>query len=162
MKKKTSAEIANRVLSDLSDEIIVLGLHLKLTLNETKEIEKEGDNTYKYDGEYYYCGADDEMFSIVKDYIEDTLWAFNNNFLWGYGSLRLMNAGDCDVILNAVKDKAEDGNEAIKALVDWNNNWDELVAAAIGAEGIGHFLNSYDGTHEEVTYNEVDYIICKQ
>ena len=74
----------------------------------------------------------------AKDYIRETVWAFNSSFLVGYFPRGL----DCEDIDRLRGDKCEDINSAFLALLD---DFDTFAGDAISADGLGHFLSSYDG-----------------
>ena len=96
------------------------------------------------DGEYYIL-TDMEAHEMCKDYIEETLWAFNASFLSAHmkaddDAIRaLQNSGQCEslnpFLLSAIED------------------FDHFVNDAIMSDGRGHFLSSYDGEeHSETAY----------
>ena len=147
-------------LQDYEDSVIALAIYLELNIDDIDDIENvNGDYTYTYNNDYYYCGTEDELFIAVKDYIEITIWAFNSSFLRNYGILYELDYAEDILIL--LQDKCDIANDTILKLVDWENNADEITREAISSDGIGHFLNSYDGTTSEITVNNTDYIICR-
>lgn len=102
------------------------------------------------DGERYELGSkeyliltDNEADEKAREYIKDSLWAFNASFLSGF----------CDMpeeMFTAVKDKCEDANEAVLQCVERaDGGLNAFVEEAISADGRGHFLSGYDGNENE-------------
>lgn len=106
-------------------------------------------NVYPYEVEYdrdykemtignftYDVYNDDTIIERVRDYIEDTLWAFNPYFLsceTGINSTIfevLANSGECESL-----------NEGIRDIIEKTCGMDEFVESAISEDGISHFLN---------------------
>ncbi|MEE8382197.1 MAG: hypothetical protein V3R78_10045 [Thermodesulfobacteriota bacterium] len=91
----------------------------------------------------YMVLTDDEADQKAADYIRETVWAFNADFIAGQSNI------DYDAVVTMVKalqDKCEGANDAITALIV---NMDEFIDDAIGADGRGHFMSSYDGEENE-------------
>jgi len=162
---KKVSKCSKEELQNYDGHIVTLGLHLDLTIDELYNIDQKkygyGNGNYLYDvyGTEYYCGNQEEIFEAVQEYISDSLWAFNTSFLENYGVLK-----DIDYvsdILDPLQEKCEYGNEAIKALVQWDENKDEITQDAINADGVGNFLNSYDGTSEYYEVLGEKYIVCR-
>lgn len=99
----------------------------------------------EYDGCTYAVGTEEEANDAAAEYIRESLWAFNPDFLANYaaGPMR------AKWIKEIVGDRCEDANDDITEMV--SDRIKELIDDAIAADGIGHFLNSYDGDSEDVT-----------
>ena len=151
------------LLDDYEDSIIALAIHCELTLEELDDLEESSySNTeFKVNGDDYFCGTESEMMIAVEDYMSESIWAFCPSFLGDYGSLYKMNYFDIETILKALQEQCEGANDAIKALVDWDENKEEMVTDAISADGFAHFLNSYDGNGDEISVNDETYYICR-
>jgi hypothetical protein len=107
---------------------------------------------YKWYGEYttlmvgsrqeYLVLTDREANRACRLYIEESLWAFNADFLIGY------IPGDINPnYLRPLQEKCESANPLIRAMV--GRRFTRLVEDAIRADGRGHFLSSYDGNEDE-------------
>lgn len=118
-----------------------------ITLEETIETLRNC-NEYEYDYfglpvfsiggcEYAIASDEEEANEACKEYIKETLWAFNADFLSNY--ISSLDAEDIDALR---QNKCESMNEALRKLVD---DFDLLCDDAISADGLGHFLASYDG-----------------
>lgn len=83
---------------------------------------------------------DQEADEKAKEYIEDSLWAFNPSFLSG-------ETGLPEEVFIALQEKCEDANDTIIELL--GNKLDDFVENAVSCDGRGHFLPSYDGTENE-------------
>lgn len=138
-----------------------LAIMLDLCVNEIDDIEEEGDNRWTVQGTDYYAGTDEEMNELAKEYMAESLWAFNASFLENYGAFANMNGSTVAMILKPLQEQCESGNEAIKELIGWNDNADEFVEAACRADGRGHFLNHYDGSELNVVINGITYYACQ-
>ncbi len=94
-------------------------------------------------GEYEVL-TDSEADDRAKAYILDSLWAFNPSFLAG-------ETGIDEDVYQAIANngKCESNNDAILSLIKGTGDVDDFVDSAIGADGRGHFLNTYDGEENE-------------
>ena len=108
-------------------------------------------------GEYLVL-TDEEADEKAREYIRDSLWAFNVDFLMNF----------CDALDEPRARKAfskmqenlcEGANELVYALV--KDRFDEFVQDAIQCNGRGHFLSFYDGQENEIKYNDVWYFIYR-
>jgi hypothetical protein len=109
------------------------------------EIEEGYDDcTFEYGGSDYKVYNDDEADEACKEYVEQSLWAFNADFLSGETGI------DCIVFLR-LSELSESANDAILAIVTATCGLDDIVKSAVSSDGRGHYLSSYDG--EEWVYN---------
>lgn len=105
----------------------------------------------------YLVLTDEEADEACKDYIKQSLWAFNANFLASF-------LGCPTEAVQAVHDngKCEDNNEVF---LNWINesglDIDDLVESVISADGRGHFISSYDGYEHEVDVDGETYYVYK-
>ena len=107
-----------------------------------------GLDTIEINGrEYAIALTDDEADNAVTQYIEDSLWAFNPDFLAG-------ETGLPQQAFAALSPLCEDANEPVLAMGKSTCGLESLVDSAIGADGRGHFLASYDG--DEQSIDEID------
>lgn len=106
---------------------------------EVRSWEHYGLDIIEIDGVEYAFAPDDAAADLAcAEYIEQSLWAFNSDFL----------AGETDLpseVFEILARQCEAGNDAILKIVERTCSLDSLVESAIGADGRGHFLNSYDG-----------------
>jgi len=103
----------------------------------------------------YMVLSDEEADKKAEEYILDSLWAFNSNFIIQHSKILDFDAGSQQII-KAIQEQYESGNEAMGKLID---DLKEFVTDAIQADGRGHFLNTYDGQeHEEKDNDEYIYI----
>jgi hypothetical protein len=116
-------------------------------------IEDRREERYVDDGEYLVL-TDDEADERAREYIEESLWAFNASFLSGMTGLD-------ERVFTALSKQCEDANDAVLALVKSTCGIDDLVEAAIAADGRGHFMASYDGAESEVKYEDEFYYIYR-
>ena len=122
--------------------------------NNLTEVEEYDENDYNND---YLVLTDDEADEKSKEYILDSLWAFNASFI----------AGEIDLdeeVIQAIQDngKCESNNDTIFNLIKKLGDIDSFIDAAISADGRGHFMSSYDGCENEETINGTTYYIYRQ
>lgn len=96
------------------------------------------DNELEYGGGEYLVLTDEEAKERVAEYIEESLWAFNSSFLAAQTDLPYE-------VFQALSEKYEDGNDAIRSLIEkCGNGMNDFVEEAIAADGRGHFIAHYD------------------
>ena len=124
------------------------------------EVEDYGND----DGDFndYRVLTDEEADELAYDYIMETLWAFSTSFLAGETGI------DEEVFIALANNgKCEGNNEAIVSLIEntkTNTNRHPLqgfVDSAVGHDGRGHFINSYDGTEHEVKVGRKTFYIYR-
>lgn len=125
---------------------LIKALDLEISEIENIEVCSYSNNMLKIgENKEYLVVNEKERANEVKEYIENSLWAFTPSFL----------AQETDQSLLAVYEafmKAqlfENANEAILCLVEKFNGLDSFVESAVSADGYGQFLSPYDGTEIE-------------
>lgn len=121
---------------------------------EVESYDIYGLTVYSIDGEEYAIGTDDDADNAALEYIKESVWAFNAEFIAD-------EIGHHDLLpaIKALNEMCEDGNDGILALIEAFTTIDSFVESAISADGRGHFLSSYDGEEIEIEYaNEYYYI----
>lgn len=135
-----------------------LAFHLGLTVDELASINKSewgwGDCLFSAEGTEYYCGEIDEMEEATGEYIKETLWAFNASFL-------SKMTGMPESVFKSMQDQCEGANEPIKEIIERTSDFPSFIGAAINADGIGRFLNGWDGTSSKFQYNGTTYHVCR-
>lgn len=128
---------------------------------EPDEVEQSyyDDNMFEYGREEYLVLTDEEADDTAKERIEDSLWAFNTDFLRQF--LPEPTQDHAEEILAPLREKCEDANEAIKALVNWDENSSDIVEEAIIWDGRGHFISSYDNEENEVVIDGTYFYIYR-
>lgn len=96
---------------------------------------------FEVGSEEYLVLTDKKADKRVREYIKDSVWAFNPDFLNAHVRVRL----DKDV-WEALQAKCEDANDAILSMIA---DFDHFVDDAVKADGRGHFLAQYDGVEHE-------------
>ena len=120
-----------------------------------KDIEVVEDGEYEINGVDYLVLTDSEADEKVKEYVENTLWAFSPTFLSSV-------TGVDESVFEAIQDNGgfEENNEAIKSILDaTNTSIEEVAEEAIRWDGRGHFLDRYSGEEIEV-YVDGEYYYC--
>lgn len=121
----------------------------------TKEEIKEGYDSciFLIQGEYMVLN-EQERNKKVKEYIQETLWAFRPSFL-------AKETGLPEKVFHPLTDLCEGGNEAILALIEKTCGLDAFVYSAIKADGYGNFLSPYDGKEKRVSVKGENYFIYR-
>lgn len=109
-----------------------------------------GDDTFAINRQDYMVLTDEEANTAAKDYIKESLWAFNADFIIDHSDLPYESI---EMIKGYQESKCEGANETIEALI---TDIDEFVDDAICADGRGHFLNTYDDEENEITIKVKD------
>lgn len=105
-------------------------------------------NLFEYGREEYLVLTDEEADEEVKNYIEESVWAFNASFILDHAGIDWNNR--IEKSLQKIQGElCESANELLKAII---KDFDEFVQDAIEADGRGHFLAGYDG--EEIEEGE--------
>lgn len=131
---KISREIREGLLTEL-------GLPQDVTMRHLYE-----DN-YSIDGMEYMILHEHDAMDLVEEYILETLWAFNPSFLSSVTGI------DMEIFeLLAENGECENNNEIIRRLINSASEvpMDIIVTRAIREDGMGHFLNTYDGEEIEI------------
>lgn len=111
--------------------------------NVTADYDHYGLPVFEIDGEdLAIASSHEEAEEAARQYIEQSVWAFNADFLACH--IEELDSEDIDRLRG---DRCEDCNDALVKLID---DFDYFVTEAIAADGIGHFLSTYDGEVEEI------------
>jgi len=111
------------------------------------------ENYTDIDDDYLVC-CDEEADEKAAEYIKDSAWAFNAEFIVDHSKLPY----EAIEMVQAFQQKCENANETILALID---DFDDFASDAISADGRGHFLSFYDGKENEETVNGETYYIYR-
>ena len=117
---------------------------------DIEDITESYDNHYDTPGGEYLVLDDDQANEAVTEYIKESLWAFNADFLAG-------ETGIPADMFTAAQDKCEGANDAFLQIVEQSCGLDEFVDDAVSADGRGHFMSHYDGEENE----QGDYFIYR-
>lgn len=126
-----------------------------LTKIERKAIATDIDCTidelsdYMESGDYLVL-TDSEADEMAKEYIKESLWAFNADFILSECDLDFSGA---DSLRSMQEKSCESANDFILSLVEKTCGLDDFIKAAISTDGRGHFMSSYDGEEHEVIIN---------
>lgn len=115
----------------------------------------ENYNTFEIIGNEYKVLTNDEADKAAKEYILDSLWAFNAAFILEHTEFyKTAYNYECKEFTEALQQLqerlCESANSIVKALI---YDIDEFVQDAIDADGRGHFISYYDG--KEYEYNSL-------
>ena len=102
-------------------------------------ITHQDDHYYTFGNQEYMVLTDAEAQDKVAEYIKETVWAFTPDFLASHSGI------DREVF-KKLQESCETANDAIFKLI---KDFDHFVNDAVGTDGRGHFLSSYDGEEHE-------------
>lgn len=91
--------------------------------------------------EYALALSEAEADAACAEYIRNSAWAFNTDFIIEHSSALDFDEAS-KVIVNAIQKLCESGNDAMLRLID---DVDTFIQDAIDADGRGNFLSGYDG-----------------
>lgn len=107
------------------------------------DIEEEGGNRYSVGRRDYLVLTDKEADEAAGAAIEESLWAFNAQFLAYETGLPID-------VFQALQHKCEGANDIFRKLVNTTCGIDRFVEAALEGDGRGHFLSCYDGEEGDI------------
>ena len=146
---KTTIEYAEK-MEALKDHLIECG---EFTAEEAEDFtyEKQWDSFCAYGYEYMVL-TEDEADLASREYILDSLWAFNPHFILRHTNFYSTSSVEEDEAFeDALKELqgriCEGANPIVRALIV---NLDDFVNDAIQADGRGHFIAQYDGEEIEI------------
>jgi len=140
---ETTQEAFNLLEDSLKDAVKELLKYENEELKDITEIREENDGVYLDFGyKSYLIMTDEEAQKKAENYIKDSLWAFNTEFIKYHCKDDISYK-----VIKAIQEQYEDGNEAVLSLIE---DIDEFIEDAISADGRGHFLSSYDGQETEL------------
>ena len=127
-------------------------------LGESPEnLRDNGNNCYQVvDGFEYLVLTEGEADREAQAYIEDSIWAFNADFILDTCGLD-SNSNVIESLRKMQESSCEGCNDFIRALIDGTCGINEFAAQAIFADGRGQFLSTYDSEEGE---QDGYYIYC--
>ena len=143
---EVECELGEDVGEDIKKQL-ALATHLDCSMSEAWYDLKKTNN--------YSVYTDSEANEVAADYIKETLWAFNANFLETYTDL------DADAIKLMQEKMCEGCNSVFLSILNANGYLEQFISDAIGTDGRGHFMSTYDGDENEVTVCGETYYICR-
>lgn len=145
---------------DYDPQVRALAEHLELELEYWDDITESSYQTYgatpysigSYD---YLVLTESEADAAALASIRDTVWAFKSSFLAEFTDLP-------EEVFIALSNKYDDSNDAVEKLIEkTDGGMEDFAAAAVEADGRGHFLSGYDGKEHEVEIDGETYFIYK-
>lgn len=97
------------------------------------------------EGEYIVL-TEDERQERITEYIKESVWAFNTDFILDHSKLENWNSKVEDALRKIQRELCESANDLILAIIE---DIDEFIEDAVQADGYGHFLSGYDGNEIE-------------
>tara|TARA_R110001592_G_scaffold251190_1_gene513848 strand:+ start:1556 stop:2014 length:459 start_codon:yes stop_codon:yes gene_type:complete len=150
MDSITTSTMKDRVWDNAMEMITedmpkVLALAYHLDSIDFEDVEGYIDNDY-------LVYTDEEADEAVREYIEETVWAFSSTFLQAH-------TGVDSKAIQVVQDKmSEDANDVLKSML---NDFDAFVDDAVSSDGRGHFFSRYDGKEIQIQVDRTVYYIYR-
>ncbi len=118
---------------------------------DVSAVYNESWETFEIIGQEYKVYTDEEADEAAADYIKESLWAFNAEFILAHSEAsRETTAREDEEIIKALRQiqesLCESANALVKALI---SDIDTFIDDAIEADGRGSFLSPYDGEEHE-------------
>jgi hypothetical protein len=115
------------------------------------------NNVFEYLNEEYFVLTDEEADQMAREYILESLWAFNASFLIDYMfCLPGVSFMEFEMYVKQMQENMCEGcNSIIRGLIE--DNIDKLIDDAIACDGRGHFIAAYDFEEHECA----DYFIYR-
>lgn len=107
-------------------------------------------HTFEIVGNEYKVLTEEEADAEAEDYIKDSLWAFNADFILDHANISTTECAYNDIVeaFRMMQTRlCENANALVEALI---NDIDQFVYDAIETDGRGHFISSWDGEEHEV------------
>lgn len=118
---------------------------------ESTVIKNDGQRFEMEDGSEWLVLDDDEADELTREEIEDSLWAFNPDFIVRHmpnlGKLTTKQESDLIGALGQIQSLCEDCNPLFAAIIE---DMDDFVDDAIASDGRGHFLARYGDVEVEL------------
>ena len=130
MKNELWEKAFKYVVND-RERVIALAIHLSDYNFDFEDVDGYIDNGY-------LVYTDEEADEAVREYIEETVWAFSPSFLQAHTGV------SSDIIKEMQEKMSPSANQAITAMI---KDFDAFVEDALRCDGRGHFLAQFD--HEE-------------
>jgi len=111
--------------------------------------------TYEVDGTEWKVFTEDEAEKAARDYIRESLWAFNADFILDHcATCKDMSDNEREETKKAIGELTgklcESGNGIVMALIGGEAGIEEFCGDAISADGLANFLSNYDGKEVEL------------
>ena len=126
----------NQYKEEYDTESILLANFLEIDIDEAQSLIDKDD---------YLVLTDEQADKVVRDYIKETVWAFNPSFL-------SKHTGVDEEIFTNLAERCEANNKSYLRMI---KDLDEFIEQAVSADGRAHFMSSYDGNEHEVLYYQV-------
>lgn len=143
-------------LNGREDEFFVYQTNEKIraieAYTESTVIKNDGQHFEMEDGTEWLVLDNDEANKLTREEIEDSLWAFNPDFIVrhmpNFGKLTKKQESDLIGALGQIQGSlCEDCNPSLSAIIE---DMDDFVGDAIASDGRGHFLARYDEVEVEL------------
>lgn len=121
---------------------------------DPSDIEVLHGETLSVDSAEYLVLTDDEADQAAADYIRESVWSFNADFLSG-------ETGIDSTVFSALSDKCEGAQDAVRSIIEGSCGMDSFIESAIGCDGRGHFLGHYDNEENEHSVGHDEYYLYR-
>tara|TARA_R110002072_G_scaffold230755_1_gene388112 strand:+ start:1697 stop:2158 length:462 start_codon:yes stop_codon:yes gene_type:complete len=148
----TDEQVKQRWYDHLTDEYDLQAIVLAHYLAEGDNRPDYDEAQDNFDSEDYLVYTDEEADEAVREDIEEMVWAFTPSFLRAHTGVTIE-------AIAKLQEMCEDANEPLTAMI---KDFDHFVEDAVKCNGRGHFLASYDGQENEITFNGITYYIYRR
>lgn len=134
-----------------NERVKALQNHLELNDEEANQITLENGEYFHFGDKEFLVLTEDEAEEKAKDYIRESVWAFNSSFLSSH-------TGIDEDVFKLLSEKCESSNAAILSMI---KDFDHFVSDAISTDGRGHFISNYDSWEHIEEINNDEYFIYR-
>ena len=126
----------NHYKEEYGTQSILLANFLEIDIDEAQSLIDKDD---------YLVLTNEQADEVVRDYIKETVWAFEPSFLSAH-------TGVDEEIFTNLAERCEGNNKSYLRMI---KDLDEFIEDAVSQDGRGHFMSTYDGNEHEVLYYQV-------
>lgn len=117
------------------NKVNALAKELEVTVEDVLILD---ENKFEVNGSEFFVLTESQRDEFAKDYILDSLWAFNASFL-------SETTGIDEIIFTKLAELNENANSGLKAIIKSTCGLEEFVEETTSADGHGYFIATYDG-----------------
>ena len=147
----TDEQVKQRYYDNLTEDYDLQAIVLAQHLAEGDNRPDYEDAQFHFDNGDYLVYTDEEADEAVRDYIEESVWAFTPSFLRAHTGVTIE-------AIAKIQEMCESANEPLKAMI---KDFDHFVEDAVKCDGRGLFLAGYDHQEDYVTFNGITYYIYR-
>ena len=128
----------------MDERVLALAIFLGCEVEDITE--GYGESSFEYGNTEYLVLDENEADEKAADYIKDSLWAFNADFIFRHSAVKYLSEAAVKAFAKMQFELCESANGLVAAMI---SDIDLFIKDAIAADGRGHFISWYDGNENE-------------